>query len=58
MTVSTEQDQQCRNVLHIDWEADNAQGYVREDIARCILPAPHPGRRHEGRDAGGSWMRW
>jgi hypothetical protein len=49
-------DLRCRNVLHIDWEADPVP--VREDVARCVLDAPHEGKRHQGKDEHGSWFRW
>jgi hypothetical protein len=49
-------EERCRRVLHIDWDDDPTP--VREDIARCVLPAGHEPRRHEGKDAGGSWFRW
>ncbi len=50
------EEERCRSVLHIDWDADPAP--MREDIAQCVLAAGHDGRRHQGKDAGGSWFRW
>lgn len=55
MTESTAA--RCRNVLHIDWEADNPQGFVREDVAQCVLEQGHD-KRHQGKDEHGSWFRW
>lgn len=49
------EDVRCRNVLHIDWEADPEP--VREDVARCVLEVMHAGR-HQGKDEHGSWFRW
>lgn len=45
----------CTRGLHIDWEGDPVP--VREDIARCELPAGHP-RRHEATDKHGQWWAW